>query len=251
MNKNASLAIALGVCALGSAQAAEPELRRAETNQLNRVGLNARFGFNINANFKNLGRVKTVPNTRTTPDGAAYNYDDGYVLTDISDNFGGQTWNWGYDNADQITGNDTILMSRSRLSGNGGAAPDLGDDGQPGAELTYNRELGRCGELRYGIEGALNYLNISFDSDSRHGAGMTRTTDEYPFTPGTTPPEAPYQGSFEGPGFVIGDTPVSSVTETSRRGATVAGRRDFDADVWGFRLGPYVDIPLAEKPARS
>ena len=224
--------------------AAEPEMRQSETNQLNRFSLNARLGFNISARFKTLGRLSLVPNTRTTPDGATYNYDDGYVLTDVSGNFGDQTWNWGYDKSSQVSG-DNILMHRSRPVA-GSAAPAGVDANDPnlGAELAYNRELGRNGSVRWGVEVAANYLNVEFDDRSSFTAGIVRTTDTYPFTPGTTPPLAPYQGNYGGPGFVIGGTPTSSSTRYLADGALVSGHRGFDADVWGFRLGPYVDFPL-------
>src|SRR4051794_10423858 len=98
------------LAALTTVRAAEPEMQRTETNQLNRFSFDARFGFNITARFKNLGRLSSIPNTRTTPDSDRYNYDDGYVLTDVSGNYGGQTWYWGYDKPSQISGN-TILMN--------------------------------------------------------------------------------------------------------------------------------------------
>ena len=70
---------------------------------------------------------------------------------------------------------------------------------------------------------------------------VTHVTDAYPFTPGTTPPRAtpaaPYQGSYEGPAFVLGDTLVSSVV-------TAIGQQRLDSDIWGFRLGPYLETPL-------
>src|ERR1700677_4439761 len=82
-----------------------------DSTNLNHFSFSARAAFNINARFKNLGSL-TPAAARTTPDGAAYNYSNGYVLTDISGSAGGQTWNWGYDSSSQISGN-TILMSRA------------------------------------------------------------------------------------------------------------------------------------------
>ena len=215
-----------------------------DTNQLNRFSLNARIGFNITARFKDLGRLTLVPSTRLTPNGDVRNYDDGYVLRDISDNYGGETWYWGHDNDSQVSG-DTILMSRSTPL-RGGSSP-FGvdeDDAQLGAELAYNRELFRHQNQRYGLELAVNYMNIGFDDDSSFRAATRKTTDAYPFHNGTTPPLAPYEGTFGGPGFVLGDTPVSSVTRRVAGGATVSGQREFDANVWGFRLGPYADFPM-------
>jgi len=66
---------------------------RWDTNRLDRFSLNARFGLNISAKFKRASMSLTAL-PRTSPDGSRYNYDDGYVLTDVSGNYGGQTWNW-------------------------------------------------------------------------------------------------------------------------------------------------------------
>ena len=57
-------------------------------------------------------------------------------------------------------------------------------------------------------------------------------------------PNNPYQGSPEGPGFVINDTPGQPSTTTVAGGAVVRGHRQLDADIWGFRLGPYLEAPL-------
>ncbi len=215
-----------------------------DTNQLNRFSLNARIGFNITARFKDLGRLTLAPSTRLTPNGDVRNYDDGYVLRDISDNFGGETWYWGHDNDSQVSG-DTILMSRSTpLRGSSSSFGVDDDQGQLGAELAYNREVFRHEEQHYGLELAANYMNINFDDRGSLRVATRRTTDAYPFHEGTTPPLAPYEGTFGGPGFVLGDTPVSSTTRRVAGGATVQGRREFDANVWGFRLGPYADFPM-------
>src|SRR5437773_209958 len=82
----------------------------------NRFTFSARFSLNIKAKFQDVGSVLPAA-PRLTPDGANYNYDDGYILTDVSGNFGGQTWNWGYDdNVAQVSGN-TVLLSRSAAVG--------------------------------------------------------------------------------------------------------------------------------------
>src|SRR6266496_1200101 len=83
----------------------------------NQITLSGRVGFNISARFKSIAAPAPSPNVRTAPDGLLYNYEDGYVHTDISENFGGQTWNWGYDNSSrQVVGN-TIEMSRAAAPG--------------------------------------------------------------------------------------------------------------------------------------
>jgi hypothetical protein len=219
-----------------------PAISHAQQDEhLNRFTFSSRFGYNISAKFKGFS-TRTPANPRTTPDGSPYNYDDGYVLTDVSDNAGGQTWNWGYDRDNQVSGN-TILMSRSTLTSDASASKSFNSDPSFGGELVFNRQLGTRDNVRFGVEAAANYQNISLSDNSRFIANISRTTDAYPFSDGTTPPGAPYQGSFNGPGFVIGDTPVNSVTSIVP-GASISDHRRYEADLWGFRLGPYVEIPL-------
>ena len=215
----------------------------------NRLGGSLRFGLNIKARFK--GTASVVPPgrpTRTTPNGDSYNYDNGYVLPDVGG--GGQTWYWGYDdNAAQISGN-TILFSRSTPEGSfSSPATDYG--AQPGFEITYDRYFYRRKGLNIGLEVAANYLNISIEDRGSFSANVMRTTDAYGYTPGTTPPGAtpgnPYQGSFDGPGFLISDTPLTSSTMLMPGGYTVSGSRTVDADLWGGRIGPVLDFSINDQ----
>lgn len=232
----------------------------AEEIVTNRLSASLRFGLNLSARFKGtLGPVTLPPGTlpRLTPNGQAYNYDDGYLFTDVSGNEGGQTWYWGYDNsaaypAGQVSDGvafpaNTILLSRSTANGDF-VSPSMQDDPHLGVEVTYNRHLGTKRGVHYGVEAAVNYLSISL-RDSRSYSGTTsRTTDAFPFTPGTTPPGAspsnPYQGSYDGWGFLLGDTPVATATAVVPGGFAIAGTREFEADLWGGRLGPYLDLAL-------
>jgi len=227
---------------------------RAQQDETNRLYLAARLGFKISARFSAPSSLPAPSATRKTPNGDTYNYDDGYVLTDISGDFGGQTWYWGYDNnVSQVSGNN-ILLSRSTLA-NGSASVTAGDTISPGAELVYRRLLSPSQHMNLGFEFAANYQNVSVSDSSTLSANLTRTTYPFPFTPGTTPPLAtpaippntpanPYQGSFEGHGFVIGDTPGAPTVTEVAGGANVMGHRQFDADLLGFRVGPYLEAPL-------
>jgi hypothetical protein len=223
-----------------------PLLGKAE-DDTNRLTFSARFGFNISARFKPITAPIQPSVPRIAPDGQPFNYDDGYVHTDVSGNFGGQTWNWGYDNSSrQVVGN-TVEMSRITSGGN---VPTSTLDSDPGYgfELAYARQLGTKGKLRFGVEAAVNYLSLSLEDHNTFSVNGTRQVNAYPFTSGTTPPEAtpanPYQGSFNGPGFVI-DTNFTSRTE-SVSAATGTGSHRLDADLWGFRLGPYAEFPLGQ-----
>jgi hypothetical protein len=217
----------------------------SSTNYANRISVSARAAFNITARFKPT-QAPAAPVARKTPNGDTYNYANGYVLTDRSGNAGGQTWYWGYDDPGQISG-DTILMSRSSLVPGDSAWAGTADAGENfGGELAFNRELFIRGENRYGIEAAIGYLNISLTDTSPYSEDLRRVTDAYPFTPGTTPPLTPpaYQGSFQGPGFLLGATPANSSASVLPGGALVTGSRKFEGSLWGIRIGPYLEFPL-------
>lgn len=228
-----------------------PAAAHAEEAVTNRLTASLRFGLNISGRFTTSAALPIPVNGRLAPDGTVYNYDDGFVHTDISGNFGGQTWNFGYDNtAVQQVGN-TLEMHRAARIGGGYQGNDA--EPSPGLELTYNRPLGKLNDdrWRWGVEGAVNFLSISIRDLATYARPLTRTTDALPYTPGTTPPLAtpgtPYQGSFVGPGFLLGDTPTSSTSTTVPGGALVGGRREFDGKLLGFRVGPYLDIPLSDE----
>jgi hypothetical protein len=234
-----SVLIAASLCA--------STVAHAQQDETNRLTLSARFGFNISAHFKGLSTLPPPSATRKTPRGDNYNYDDGYVLTDQTGNFGGQSWYWGYDNsAQQISGNN-IVLNRSTVAGNAGSVTPE-DEISYGAELLYSRLLYKKDKWRFGLEVAGNYGNLSLSDSRTLSAPVNRTSYPFPFAAGTTPPgatpDAPYQGSYEGPGFVIGDTPGESTSTIVPNGASIAGNRKFDANLWGFRVGPYVEYPL-------
>jgi len=220
----------------------------------NRVGASFRGGFNAKVNFQGVGAFKPVAPTRKTPAGADFNYDDGYVLTDSSGNAGGFTRYWGYDDASQyVPANGQIIMHSSSSAGISTGAS--ADEPLPGFELTFNRELGRSGMLRWGLEGAFNFLNVSVHDSRPLTIGYPRTSTPYqlPMDEGgfVTPPTAPF---YHGPDFnppggqgnpVINFAPLPSATATAF--ATMTGARNFDANVFGFRLGPSLELSLAER----
>lgn len=221
----------------------------------NRLTLSLRFGLNISGKFKGVGGslnpAGAPGNGRRTPHGDAYNYDDGYVYTDTSGSHDGLTWYWGYDNsATQVSGNNILLDRTTDSALPGEQSADAAQN--PGFELAYDRQFGvkeKWHHLRYGLEGAVNFQPLSFNVGGLFTGTLARVTDAYPFTPGTTPPTAtpsdPYQGSYQGPGFVIGTTPTISTVLTP--GVTLLAQDHLDADLWGFRAGPYLELPLGEK----
>jgi hypothetical protein len=222
----------------------------------NRVTLSLQFALNIRADFRGIGgNVNSLTgNGRTTPNGDAYNYDNGYVLTDISGNAGGQSWYWGYDNASQVNAaNSTISFDRPAWSSAASTASDGNPVVSPGFEVDYNRLLvvkEDWHNLRFGLDSAVSYAPITINNNSI--SGLAKQTDTYSYTSGTTPPgysnpsELPYQGSYQGPGFLI-NVPAIGSAITPYPGATISSQDDFSANLFGLHLGPYVELPLGSQ----
>jgi hypothetical protein len=239
------------------------------SESLNRFGLSCRMGMNVKTSFKYIGSFSSAlprPTPRVTPDGDQYNYDNGYVLPDAGTPNSDLTHYWGYqgftyDGSSQLPGNGTILMQRASSSvlSHGFNSGNHEDDPLPGIELTYNRELGRSRHLRWGVEAAFNYMNVSVrDGHPLRGSANLHTdvlTDAYPLlVPETLLPPPGYEGRKNTPAVVIGATPQSSRQSSLSDMAVpeiVTGSREFDADIFGFRLGPYLEIPLSRKISLS
>jgi len=212
------------------------------TTNPNRFSVNARFGVNINAKFKSAA---FGPSTAIGGTGSALEhfYEDGFVRVDGSGNAGGTTWFWGYNNASQISGNNILLHSTSGTDA--GSTGDVSSDPQYGVELVYNRQFGTFGrDIRWGLEAGLGWSSISISDRSAISGGLSRVTDSYAFEPGTTPPGAPYAGTFGGPGFEISDTPVRSSAAIA--GSSLNGSRELEADLFAVRVGPYLEFPIGE-----
>src|SRR5437773_6059751 len=213
----------------------------------NRLTLSARFGFNIHAKF----------GPRLTPDGLAYNYLDGYVRRDSTGDFDptgtfpGITQNWGYDHSTRQNNPAAVpypTISMTRLaSGADPVTDELNDDASPGFELVYARQLFVRNQWHFGVEAAVNFTSIGMsESGTTSGSGFQ---DAYQYFIGTSPPNSPnangepYQGRFDQAGFVISETAAGSTPVP----VSVAAQRRFDADLWGFRVDPYVEGHLGSR----
>ena len=239
-----------------SAPATPPPLERSSEflDATNRITGSLRIGMNMPAGFQNPGgslNPHGVPgHGRRAGHGLPFNYDDGYVWRDSSGNAGGQTWFWGYDNSGQLNASGPNTVDFHRVT-----APLLpseagGKDSDAlGAEITFDHQLGVKEDwhhLRYGVEMAFNYMPFDVDAGGTYHSPIATRTDTYGYTPFTTPPGAPYYGSFGGPGFVLNSTRLNSVTTLSAGNATLQGNYNLNANLWGFRLGPYLERPLSE-----
>ena len=225
--------VALGTASLVCAQTNAPETKsprdwpRTQAAGPNRFGLGYRFGLNIRANFKNTGVLPLAAPGNPVGGPVDHTYNDGYVKRDSSDNFGGETWNWDYNSASQVHGDNVVLSASTP----GDLANNTSGDPQHGLELTYNRELGRAGKCPWGLEAAFGFTDLTFRNRATVSGGPL-TVDSYA---AGSPPSVPPHGTFDGPGRLLYDTPT-------RLPVTVDSR--LDGSLYGFRLGPYLELPL-------
>jgi hypothetical protein len=95
----------------------------------------------------------------------------------------------------------------------------------------------------------LNYLAVSVTDRATYRAPVTRINDAFEVPADDTGfryiPTAPYAGSNAG-GPLLGDSPIRTLT-TIPNGATIAGSRSLETDLYGFKLGGYLDFPLNER----
>ena len=236
-------ALLLGAGVSASAQPAQfPGVEYPSLDTTNRVTLSLRFGLNISTKFRGVGSA-----------GGPGHYSDGYVLTDSTGNFLGYTSNWGYNNAGQYSqlGNanqpPNSFAFHNPVASAKSTSPSSGDNPNLGFEVKANRQLGVKEDwhnLRYGIEGAFNYMKISENSNS--GYNTSATTENYLFggIPGQIPTPG-YRGHYNGdpgsPVLVANGTPGANVN------AMLQTHDSFDADLFGGRLGPYIELPFGKQ----
>ncbi len=220
--------------ALPLANAGEP------IEQPNRITFAPRLGFNVKASFSSsLAGTGANPGPAT---GGGFDriYDDGYNKVDSRGNAGGQTWNWGYQNNSQVDPVASTLALHALAASDAATVNDAEDDPMVGGELTYTRYLFEFGHANWGFEIGGTYTPMSISDGSPLSANASVLSDLYSLG-GITPPGAPYQGTYTGPGAFISDSPTrTSVTQP----VTFTGNRKLESTVYGIRLGPNLDIPM-------
>jgi hypothetical protein len=243
--KNHSLGLLI-LGALSFELSAIAQISAPESRPIHHFQFGYRAAFNVTADFQNLGGFASGSPGPATGGGIDRIYTDGYNRVDSSGNVGGKTWFWGYNSASQLPGDDTVVMHGTTSAP---TVSSLDRDGDPhhGMELTYNLEVHELWHGYWGIEAAFNFTDLTI-SDNRTLATTATTVSDAFALGGIIPPVAPYAGTFSGPGPLIGDAPTRSSTTGP---AFVAGQRGVNADIYGFRLGPYWELPLSDKWAVS
>jgi len=212
----------------------------AAANNANWLTVGPQFGLNINARFDHAGNVNPASPGPATGSGVDRTYNDGFVHVDSSGDAGSQTWNWGYQNAPQAQGS-TLTMHSASIAAAGKS--EQNSDLNPGFDLAFGHRLGTVLGGSWGVQAAFDFTDISIDDN--HPLSGTGTLISDAFSLGrTTPPQAPYSGSFNGPGPLLGDSPTrTTMTDTIQ----ITGQRKLDAQVCALRAGPYFEFPFGKQ----
>lgn len=215
---------------------------RGETpdGPLNRFEFGAVLGFNTEVSFRNRAAALPPIVRPNALGGTDREYDDGFARQDASGPVSATTWYWGYDQAAQ-SGPDGITMNS--LQGNPGAdISGVSDDPQWGAELTYSRILTVWADALVGLDLGVSWVDFNVEDSSTVATSLQRVSDTFGLG-GAVPPTAAYAGTYAGPGPLLDREPSRSATSA---GGTLSGTRRLEANWWGARLGPLVDIPLGD-----
>jgi len=247
------------------AQGLAPGVEAPPGPSLNRFSVSYRAGFNITADFKNIGSFPALghsvfgqgqqPAAPGPATGGVINrtYEDGYNWVDNSTppNAFGFTRYWGYDYGDnnssaarpsQLQGNTIVMHSTSSA---GVTSKDRDDDPVHGFEISYNHEFSRDSQMRVGLEAAFGYSPLNIRDSGELSGTANRITDAFALP--AIPPPAPYSHgpdlSIEG-NPVIGDSPTRT---TAAIADSISGARRLSSDLFGFRVGPYAEFALSSR----
>jgi len=93
------------------------------------------------------------------------------------------------------------------------------------------------------LQAAFGYTDYDVKDSSTVNAKQNTLTDTYSLMGTTVPTGGSYtQGNLGDPNhIIIGDTPTRTFSQAV---VPVSGTRQFGADIFAFRLGPYFEVPL-------
>lgn len=215
-----------------------------------RVGGGYSHLLGLKSEFRGLGRYNSPNIAQPLGSGINRDYDNGYVRIDSSNNEGGQTWNWSYDDASQLNTAGSGSINYSITNSLADARVDEDGGGQPGMELFAYYDMGAANLISsvrnatWGFRFGLQYNRVDINNNSALSTGLTTTSDSFDLG-GVIAPLAPFTGSFAGPGPLLGDNP-SRITSLGGTGI-VNGNRELDLDLTVFSFGTYLEIPVMEK----
>lgn len=205
-----------------------------------RIG--ALVGFNLEASFRMNGTFN-VPGINPGPTGVSgvnHEYADGFVRVDASGNNDQSTWYWGYQNANQY---DPVAETLTFTAINSYTASGQGSEkGDPeiGLDVAYGGHLFRWRRALVGWEFGFGYLPLEIKQMQGGTSTVDLTTHTYDVS-GVVIPQAPYQGTYNGPGVLISDVASGGTMQST---VNLLSARTLDMTLFTFRLGPTLHWEL-------
>ena len=221
-----------------------------------RFRLAGRVQFNLKASFTDA---------RTPLSDAAGQFADGYVLLGsntststnagvVTANPGSTTWNWGYQRADQVSGNELTLTRYDQV-------PRVGTLDGSGGSTTYGGELWAMYELysfrsfnkrtaHWGVEAGYGFTTFDASASSSVSGTAIRRQSVYSLG-GIVPPSPGYQGGYFGPVPGGPGAPVIDFNPLRSSNLQAAGVNSLNAavstDLHSIKLGPWVELPVTDR----
>ncbi|MGH7976758.1 MAG: hypothetical protein ACREC8_08845 [Limisphaerales bacterium] len=211
--------------------------------------LGALVGMNISANFKMAGKFNI-----NHPPGV---YDDGYVHPDSTGSSTSTTY-WGDNSDSQYNATAQTITMHSTTSYDASGAGKADGGAFAGFEIAYGDNLWYWKHARVGWELGFGLLPISISDNQPLSATANQTTFVFNANPynvtGLTDPGI-HQGTYGGPGYLLGASPESSTPSSTN--AFVTGTHTLDVMLYTLRLGPtfywdlgeHVGVSLGAGPA--
>lgn len=239
-----------------------------------------RWSLGAGAIFRNIGDVNfrtgispnNIPNlfggnTFTEPPGigplgatANRTYDDGFVNNGAGTPGTGLTTFWGHNNASQVQGGNMVYsraggerreVTRRDIAAGTSWSDDAGWEAGPFLELTYTLDI--APNLSAGIAINFSSVKIGGSQGGLNTLSQFQQLDVYAVTAvdtyslgGIVPPNAPFVGSFAGPGPLINNIPDSRALPENLASTTTAQfvdsvRDDLALDLHTLGIGSNVN----------
>lgn len=204
----------------------------------------------LKADFGGLGGFTSPNRLKPLGGGRNYHYDDGFVRVDSSGNTKNLTWNWSYENSSQYQPANSGSIDLSITNSQADASTEERGDGSLGTEVFALREMSevslpipKASPATWGLRLGFGFNHVGIRNGGDISTSLVTTTDSFRLD-GVVPPGAPYIGSFGGPGPLLDDRPIRTVSETT---AMVSGDRGIDVDLGVLNFGSYLSVPVHPK----
>ena len=201
------------------------------------LGINVNFMFNVEADFKGPTRNLGGPGPAT---GSGFDrfYEDGFNRP----GFGGDelTSFWGYENANQLPGNDTLVLTGRSMEISNFEEKDVDNSAQPGIEIFLKIPLVSRNGVTWGIRENISYFMIEVEERSTLRGNVREISDAFALN-GVIAPDPPFSGSPSGPGPLISNTP-NRIRNEIVDSAVISGEYELDVDMLSYGLGYYWDF---------